>query len=534
MAEEIIYNQMKNLQDKQAKIANEQKEVAKQTTRNKAQSVANIKRLQDIQGGTELSTQQVVKLIDNFNKTVTGRISGLTLAAEKSIGPIDEKLKNINELLSSNFEGDIDKGFELIEKLKKIGVDFEKFGEKTAKEIEKLIKLNDERKEAKKDEDRNRNEKKEELIKERDILREKGINTYVNIQEGRLELKTKKEEKLELKRIREEEKDIGKQRKELAAELKQLQKGDKIDKEKQEEIIEKQDKLNVREMLLQQDKEKANLRPTERTRGPLDATIGEAFRQIKTFGKEIKQLGVDLFKGFFKLPALLKGVALGLVSVVIVTIKFIVIALAIIAAVVVVVAIIKKVVEVFKKIINFVKESIEKLKNVFPFNKLFGKDDKGTVEEVVKVDKNDPNAVEDPNDIQDPLSNITALDNKNSEGLGGTDITSGETEDPMSNDKANLASGDIENYKDRILDKKLTSNMPGQQITTGDSNIQPNVLRPDINKMSKENLVSDQKVNNIVADNSFRNSIHTDNTQYISLDAKNFDPSYINLNHQRT
>ena len=48
----------------------------------------------------------------------------------------------------------------------------------------------------------------------------------------------------------------------------------------------------------EEDKEKANVKPGQRMSGMIDQTVGEAFRQIKSLGPEIVQLGGDLLKGF--------------------------------------------------------------------------------------------------------------------------------------------------------------------------------------------------------------------------------------------
>jgi hypothetical protein len=120
-----------------------------------------------------------------------------------SISGIDSQLKQINDLLTSNYEGDIDKGFDLIDTLQtRLGVDLKKYSKEIGDAVQKLYDMNKQRKEDKAEVRRLQVERTEELTRERDILRERGINTYVNIREGKLELKSKKEERLELKRIK--------------------------------------------------------------------------------------------------------------------------------------------------------------------------------------------------------------------------------------------------------------------------------------------------------------------------------------------
>ena len=227
-----IFNQMERLTAKQDKVANQQDEDEKERLRNKAQSVSNIKKIAVTQGGAPLTTKNIASVIGQVATTVTNRINQMAVTTTKQFLPIDSQIKQVNDLLSSNYEGDIDKGFELIDRLQsRLGVDLGKYSKEIGDSVQKLYDMNRQRKEDKAEAERIRVEKTQELTKERDILRERGINTYVNEKTLKLEIKSKKEERIELKRIQEEERKLKQEEKDLAKELKELKKADTIDKE---------------------------------------------------------------------------------------------------------------------------------------------------------------------------------------------------------------------------------------------------------------------------------------------------------------
>ena len=201
-----IFNQMERLTAKQDKIANQQQQIVDEVLRDKAKSVANIKSIATTQGGAPLTTKNIASVIGQVATTVTNRINQMAVNTTKQFLPIDSQIKQVNDLLSSNYEGDIDKGFELIDRLQsRLGVDLGKYSKEIGDSVQKLYDMNRQRKEDKAEAERIRVEKTQELTKERDILRERGINTYVNEKTLKLEIKSKKEERIELKRIQEEE-----------------------------------------------------------------------------------------------------------------------------------------------------------------------------------------------------------------------------------------------------------------------------------------------------------------------------------------
>ena len=501
-----IFNDMEKNTAKQNKVANQQEQIVKENLRDKAQSVSSIKRISSEQGGTSLTTDNVVKLMDTLTETLTSRVGQLTQAAEKQIGPIDEKLKQINDLLSSKGEDDIDKGFELIDKLEKVGVDFNKFGEKTAKELQKLFTLNANRKANNAEEERIRVEKTQELTQERDILRERGINTYVNEKTLKLEIKSKKEEKIELKRLQEEEKKLRQEEVDLAYDLKQLKKGDTIDKDKQEEILLRQENLSEKNKLLERDKERANLKPKERVSGMLDQTVGEAFRSIKTFGKEIVQLGGDLFKGLGKLAGVVGKLALGFV-------KFLLVLTAIILVIGIVGLVIYALYKAIKSVIDFFANIFDSISKIWPFS-LLKKDDAKNKEVGDKSKTTVPGEEKPPE--------------------------KGYIEEGRSVDK--VAPGSLQNRSDAMADDDRAKILPinAQSMQEGDTSISnQSYLRTsksapvNLNKMSVENQASSESKsanNTVIAPNVSNSNVNASNTQAMSMEPTNFDRSFINLN----
>ena len=176
-----IFNQMQRLTAKQEKVADQQKQIIDEKLRDKAQSVSNIKRISTEQSGKPLTTSNITSALSAIATTVTNRINQMSVNTTKQFLPIDSQLKQVNDLLASNREGDIDKGFEMIDKLQsRLGVDLSKYSKEIGDAVQKLYDMNRQRKEDKAEANRIQKEKTEELTIERDILREQCINTYFN------------------------------------------------------------------------------------------------------------------------------------------------------------------------------------------------------------------------------------------------------------------------------------------------------------------------------------------------------------------
>ena len=511
-----IFRQMERLTAKQEKVANQQQQIVDEELKEKAQSVSNIKRIATTQGGTPLTTQNIASVLSTIATTVTNRINQMSINTTKQFLPVDSQLKQINDLLTSNYEGDIDKGFELIDRLQtRLGIDLSKYSKEIGDAVQKLYDMNRQRKEDRAEARRIQIEKTEELTRERDILRERGINTYVNIKEGKLELKSKKEERLELQRIKQEEKDIQKEQKALQGEYKQLRKEDKIDQEAQKAYLEKEDKLSTRKMLLEKDKEKAGLKPNQRVSGPLDQTVGEAFRQIKSFGKEITQLGGDLFKGFGKLAGIVGKVAMGFMALLLPLIKFVLIAIGI-------GVIIYTLYKVIKSVIDFFANIFDSISKIWPFSLLKSDDKKN--EEI-----GDPNKTAAPNNMssENERGNIQGVTKQ--EKFNFKDMKSAPSDDfnKLYDNEGNEVAPRPDYKADQVSAPKFA---PVQGI---DRRLMTTKERIELNKYTRENAeLNEQKPasNTVVAPNISNSNVNASNTQVMSMEPTNFDRSFINLN----
>jgi hypothetical protein len=502
-----IFNQMERLTAKQEKVSDQQDEAQREALRNKAQSVSNIKKIAVTQGGAPLTTKNIASVLGQVATTVTNRINQMAVTTTKQFLPIDSQIKQVNDLLSSNYEGDIDKGFELIDRLQsRLGVDLGKYSKEIGDSVQKLYDMNRQRKEDKAEAERIRIEKTQELTQERDILRERGINTYVNSKEGKLEIKSKKEERIELKRIQEEEKKLKQEEKDLAFDLKQLRKQDTIDKEDQEKILLRQENLSEKNKLLERDKERAGLKPKERVSGMLDQTVGEAFRQIKTFGKEIVQLGGDLFKGFGKLAGMVGKLALGFI-------KLVLIIAGIMLVFILVGLVIYGLYKIIKSVIDFFANIFDGISKIWPFS-LLKKDDAKNKE------VGDKSKTKVPGEEKPPEK--------------------GYIEEGRSVEK--VAPGSLQNRSDAMADGEKAKILPinAQNMQEGDTSISnQSYLRTsksapvNLNKMSVENQASSESKsanNTVIAPNVSNSSVNASNTQAMSMEPTNFDRSFINLN----
>ncbi|NDB61401.1 hypothetical protein EB001_23625, partial [bacterium] len=239
-----------------------------------------------------ISSQQIVELGKSILQAVTGKVTNLTQATVKEFLPIESELKQVVQLLQSNKEEDNEQAFKTIDTLQnKLGIDLKSFSKDLGDGIDKLFEMAEKKKNEKEERKRVHEEKVSELVKERDILRERGINTYVDEKNMKLEIRTFEQEKLEKQSILKQEKELQFREKELAKELKQTKKGDEIDLNRRERIIADQENLTRDQIKLSERKEKAGMKPDEKVQGPLSQTVGAAIDQFKLFGQELGQMG---------------------------------------------------------------------------------------------------------------------------------------------------------------------------------------------------------------------------------------------------
>jgi hypothetical protein len=507
-----ILRQQERLLSKQEKVAGQQQQMIDEKVREKAQSVSTIKRIASEQGGKPLTTANIASALSSIATTVTNRINQMAVNTTKQFLPIDSQLKKINDLIASNTEGDIDRGFEMIDRLQsRLGIDLGKYSKEIGDAVQKLYDMNRQRKEDKAESKRLQIEKTEELIKERDILRERGINTVLNEKNTKLQILTRKQEKEELKSIRTEEKQIEKAKEKTLNDTKALQKQDTIKASERNKILKDNEKISKREEDLQKRKERIGLKPgQERMSGMLDQSIGEAFRQIKSLGPEIVQLGGDLLKGFGTLGGMVKKVAMGFMALLLPLSIFI---LKAIGVGIVIFALYKTI----KSVIDFFANIFEGISKIWPFSLL--KSDEKKNEEV-----GDPNKTTVPGQETRPSPDYeNDIQKRDEQGqMVNRDIMNDET---IGDRKVN----------NRVSDAMKILPINGENGEDGKSINQMirNVRSQNLNQMSVENQAMNESKptnNTVIAPNNVTNSSVNSSTQVTSMEPTNFDRSFINLN----
>ena len=235
-----------------------------------------------------IGTKEIVDLGQSMLKAVTGEINNITQATFKEFLPIESELKNIISLLQSNDDENKDKGMERIEAMKSVGIDIKSFSKELSSSIDRLSELYNKNKIDKEN-------KKRELLTERDILRERGINTYLDEKNQKLEIKTFEQEKVEKLQILAEEKRLKLEEKQLNREIKEAKRSDFIHDTTQERLINKEKQLTEDQKKLQDRKEKAGmLSGRDNEQGPFAQTIGAAYNQFRLMGKEIFGFGKSI------------------------------------------------------------------------------------------------------------------------------------------------------------------------------------------------------------------------------------------------
>ena len=511
-----IFNQMERLTAKQDKVANQQQQIVDERLRDKAQSVANIKSISTTQGGKPLTTTNIASVLGTVATSITNRINQMSLNTTKQFLPIDSQLKQVNDLISSNREGDIDKGFELIDRLQsRLGVDLGKYSKEIGDSVQKLYDMNRQRKEDKAEANRIQKEKTEELTIERDILREQGINTYVNEKTLKLEIKSKSEEKEEKKRLQKEEQRLQDEEKDILKQTKDLKKLDRSDEDRaklEEVVLARSENLSKDKKKFEEDKSKANIQPGQRVSGLLDQSVGEAFRGIKTLGKEIIQLGGDLFKGFGKLAGVVGKLALGFL-------KFLMVLIPIILIIGVVGLVIYALYKAIKSVIDFFANIFDSISKIWPFSLLKDNDSKN--EEIGDPTKT---AVPGQENKENPQYE-TDIQKRNGQGqMVNRDEIDGQT---VGNRKT------FNTGRESDAMKILPVNAEGGEDRKSISQMTKNVSSQNLNKMSVDNQNSSESKsanNTVVAPNISNSSVNASNTQVSSMEPTNFDRSFINLN----
>lgn len=273
-----------------------------------------VKQIRDIAKvqGQRVTSKEIASSINSIAKTVVQRVNQMSLETTKGFLPIQSQLRQVQDLLQSSRTDDQDRAFELIDRMQeRLGVDLSKYSKDIGDAVKKLYDMNSQRKQDQQQAKQIHTQKVEELKQEREILRERGINTYINEENYRLELKTKEQEKQERLEIISKEKELNTRERQLKTELKDIQSAESIDLDRQERFIADQENLTKDQLELQDRKEAAGMGRDERAQGFLSETFGSAFMQIKNFGLELKQIGTSIKDVFADIPDLIGNFAKG-------------------------------------------------------------------------------------------------------------------------------------------------------------------------------------------------------------------------------
>lgn len=271
-------------------------------------SIRNIAKVQ----GQRVTSREIASSINAIAKTVVQRVNQMSLETTKGFLPIQSQLRDVQQLLQSSRTDDQERAFELIDRMQeRLGVDLSKYSKDIGDAVKKLYDMNQQRKEDKAQAQQIHTQKVEELKQEREILRERGINTYINEENYKLELRTKEQEKQERLEIISKEKELKQRERQLSIEAKDIQRAETIDLDRQERFLAEQENLTKDQLELQDRKEAAGMGPNERAQGFLSQTFGAAFGEMKNFGMELKQIGKSVKDTFADIPDLIGNFAKG-------------------------------------------------------------------------------------------------------------------------------------------------------------------------------------------------------------------------------
>jgi len=506
-------------------------------------TIGSIKSVAELQG-QPVGTAEIVKSIRGIGNTITNRINQLTVKTAQSFLPVTEQIQQINELLVSPREEQQDQAYALIQKLQeRLGIDLGKFSTSMQANIQKLYELNNQQKADKAEREQIHTNKIEELKQEREILRERGINTIINEKTYQLELQTAKTEREEKISLIEREKELQIREKRLKKEAKDIQKDEVIDKDREEKFLEEQRKLTNDQLQLQEDKDKQNQNTQQQSRsqGFLGQTFGAAGTEIKNSFLELALLGKTVGKAFSGIPKFLGGFVRGIGSVAKIFGRLMVAMLPLVLTISVfallIAALVYAIIKVYKiimDVVDTIKDKVEDIKQMFTdlidgfrnsrVGKFLGL---GTDEEGVY--DNAPPGLEDFNKNKEKGEALSKMDDF---GYYENPLTKGMdlglADQNFAFDQLNRSDGSIVeiptlNYPTikSLEDPKVKF----EDMKSTDKNTK--IIEQDLDNLLKEKNQSSS--NTVIAPTTTSNS--TNVTQAISMSSKNLDPSFINLQH---
>ena len=452
-------------------------------------------------GGNALTSQQAFGLMDSIRTNVIDQTNKVKTQVMSLFAPLDVEIKQTIDLLTSNQEVNQDKALDRIEKLRKgMNIDFEKVAEAMGANVRELIAQRQFMKEHNREQEEIENNKKENSLKIRDELRERGINTYLDKQTNTLKVMTLKDEKAFKNQIISDEKRLKQLEKEYLSETKEIQKNGYKNEDQKKENNNKALLILDLQKDIDKKKEEANIKPKENVRGFFADTFGQAGNILKTTFQEIGQMGSFLMKGFKNLPNTIGSFAKGLGKAALGIGIFAIKAMLVVAAILLFVYIIYKIIGAIKKVINFIK-------NLNPFR---SKKDK-------EADK-----------AEGATDGVTPADAPKSPDVGNNSSTS--TDKSITNNINNTnTSNTAEENKNISEGNRIT---PPGIVPIRPTRIQPIPRRQEnVNQMSSELASSKGAITNqVIAPVSNNNVTNSNTTQSISMVPVNQDRSFINLN----
>ena len=454
--------------------------------------------------GSALTSQQAKGLMDSIKTNVIDQTQKVKTQVMSLFAPLDVEIKQTIDLLTSNQEVNQDKALERMEKLRKgMGVDFERVAEAMGENVRELIAQRQFLKEQRRQEKEIEEEKKENNLKVRDELREKGINTYLDKQTNTLKIMTLKDEKAFKKEIISDEKRLEQLKKEYLREEKDLKKQEIITDTQQREFQNKQLVMLDLEKDINKRKEEANIKPKDQYAGFFSQSFGQAGDFLKnTFG-EIGQMGKSITKGFKDLPSLSINFAKGLGKAALGLVFFALKAMLVVAAIVLFIYVVYKIVSTIMKAVDWIKSKL---------SFIFGDDEKAETD-MQSGEGKYQSMSETPNESTDMESSSFGRDVK---------------QESVSNE-SNIYNTDRSN-KNQISNSSETM-VPGL-TPISPTRIQPIPRRQEnVNQMSTELAATkSQGMNQVIAPTSMNNVTTNSTTQAVSSTPQNLDRSFINLN----
>lgn len=478
----------------------------------KAEFVKTLKEIAE-ERGEVVGTKDIADVMQSVTTAVTQQVELTTQQSIKSLLPsIESDIQKIADLLKSNSDDDQQRALDNIKNLQeKAGINLLEFNDDLRENIDKMSDILRDRKQEREENKRIRQEKKNELSQEQELLRQKGINTIIDEKNMSLKVMTFREEQLEKQRVLDFEKQIQQKTTDYLKEEKILRTKEELTKEDQQTI------LNNRKEIIADEKELADRKETlgmlqgqDRAMGPLAETVGAAFMQFQNIGAELKQIGKDIGGTFMGVMKDLKGFGKGImavgasfkklvVSMLPAIFGFLALALPVLAVVGGVIA-----------LVTAIGMAANALANLNPINWFKNKLKKSKETKETKKNALKPKQLEQ--DLGDPLSEDF---NTPSPDLYKDSQSSFQKILP------NSMTGSVEGTTPRFSFNSLANNnRVNQRLST---NLNSETASLNANERSKSNIV--------IAPNQNSQTINQSGSTVLSMDSKNIDNTFLNLSN---